>query len=115
MAKFKKKKPKKLNEDELLENRILKQHNRIISKMEKTEPGTPEYDKLQQEEHQFASRRNEDKRIKMADKNSRREHIGKTLITVGGTTLLGAKALAQDKIAPICSKVALNFFNKTLK
>ena len=110
-----KKKQKKLSEDELLEERIRKQHNRVIDKMEKTEPGTPEYDKLQQEEHQFSSRNNETSRIEIADRNSKREHIGKTLISVGGTTVLGAIALAADRISPICSKITQNFFSKTLK
>lgn len=110
-----KKKQKKLSEAELLEQRIQKEHNRVIDEMEKTKPGTPEYDKLQQEEHQFASRGNEKDRIKISDKNSKREHIGKSLISGGVTAILGAVALQRDKAAPICSKLAQNFFSKTLK
>lgn len=114
MAKFKKK-PKKLTKRQEIEEKRLAEHERIVNELAKTEPGTEKYDALQRELHQFDSIDNDKDRIKITDKNSKREHLGKTLISGGVTALLGAVALSKDAVSPMTSKLGQNFFNKILK
>ena len=113
MAKFKK--SKKLTKRQEIEEKRLAEHERIMNELAKATPGTDEYDALQRELHSFESIDNEKDRVKNCDKNSKREHIGKTLISGGVTAILGAVALSKDAASPITSKLSQNFFGKILK
>ena len=116
--KFFKKKPKEPTREEKLQERFMAERERCMDALEKEEPGTDKYAKVQQAVHQNESVVNEKKRIEVSDENSKREHIGKTKINVAGSLIgVGIVAVAESKY-PFLSNIAKSMsssFGKGIK
>lgn len=122
MAKDKEPKPKKVKKQkeptqlERINEKALNEHERLLNKLNKCDPNSDEYDAVLKELKEFESIQREKEKVQNSSDNSKREHIGKTLIQ-GGVTLLSATALMglEKGGTPIVGKTASTFVASLFK
>lgn len=112
------KKPKKVKEptqEERINSKVLDEHERLVNKLKECQPDTDEYDAVLKELQQFESiQREKDKNKNCAD-DSKRAHIGKTLITTGGSILTAIGLMGLEKSVPLNGQTAKSFIGSIFR
>lgn len=100
---------------EEINSKVLNEHERLVNKLKSCEPNSDEYDAVLKELKEFESIQREKDKTNNSDKNSKREHIGKTLITSGATLLATISLMGVEKSVPITGKTAQNFISSIFR
>ena len=114
MGKKSKKNPEPTNQEQIHEM-AEEQHKRLYLKLKLLKPNTPEYDAVLKEIKEFEAIQREKDKVKNSDANSKREHIGKSLITTGGTVLMTTALMGMEKYVPIVGNVSKGLVQKILR
>ena len=114
--KAKEKKVKEPTQLERINEKALNEHERLLNKLNSCDPNSDEYDAVLKELKEFESIQREKEKIQNSRDDSKRQHIGKTLIQ-SGVTLLSATALMglEKSGTPIVGKTASTFVASLFK
>lgn len=116
MAKDKKaKKVKELTQEERINEKVLNEHERLVNKLNSCEPDTDEYDNVLKELKEFEAIQREKDKCKNSDKDSKRSHIGKSLITTGGGIITALGLMGLEKSVPINGQTAKSFISSIFR
>lgn len=114
--KVKEKKVKEPTQLERINEKALNEHERLLNKLNSCDPNSDEYDAVLKELKEFENIQREKEKIQNSRDDSKRQHIGKTLIQ-SGVTLLSATALMglEKSGTPIVGKTASTFVASLFK
>lgn len=115
MAKLFKKKPKELSQEERINKGVLDEHERLVKKLAECQPDTDEYDSVLKELKEFEFIQREKDKNKNSDKDSKRSHIGKSLITTGGGIITALGLMGLEKNVPLTGNTAKSFINSIFR
>lgn len=115
MAKLFKKKPKEISQEERINKGVLDEHERLVKKLSECQPDTDEYDSVLKELKEFEFIQREKDKNKNCDKDSKRAHIGKSLITTGGGIITALGLMGLEKNVPITGNTAKSFINSIFR
>lgn len=115
MSKLFKKKPKELTQEQRINKGVLDQHERLVKKLSECQPDTDEYDNVLKELQQFESIQRDKDKNKNCDKDSKRSHIGKSLITTGGGIITALGLMGLEKSTPLTGQTAKSFISSIFR
>lgn len=116
MAKDKKpKKTKEPSQEERINEKVLNEHERLVNKLKECQPNSDEYDAVLKELQQFEEIQRNKEKNRNCDKDSKRAHIGKSLITTGGGILTALGLMGLEKTVPINGQTAKAFINSLFR
>lgn len=115
MAKLFEKKPKELSQEERINKSVLDEHERLLKKLAECQPDTDEYDSVLKELKKFEFIQREKDKNKNADKDSKRNHIVKSLITSGAGIVTALGLMRLEKDVPLTGNTAKSFINSIFR
>lgn len=111
------KKTKKAAERELLkeiDEKVKKEHKRIIDLMSKAEPGTGEYAKLMGQLKELEAIQNQKDKIQNEKDDSKRGQLLKTLITAAANIGIFVGFCLIELVVPVNSKILMQYLQKLI-
>lgn len=106
---------KELTQEERINEKVLNEHERLVNKLSKAEPNSDEYDAYLKELRELENINNEKNKLKNCDKDSKREHLGKNLITTGGGIITAGLLMGLEKSVPINGQTAKSFISSIFR